>query len=52
MIRAELSFQVVAINLLDDAREQLRALVVEGDEEARQTLLGTDEPLERVGRPA
>ena len=44
MIRAELSFQVVAINLLDDAREQLTALVVEGDEEARQTLLGTTSP--------
>ncbi len=44
MIRGELSFQVVAINLLDDAREQLTALVVEGDEEARQTLLGTTSP--------
>ncbi len=44
LIRAELSFQVVSINLLDDAREQFRALVVEGDEEARQTLLGTSSP--------
>jgi len=41
LIRAELSFQVVAINLLDDAGEDLRAVVVEGDEDARQTLLGT-----------
>jgi diguanylate cyclase (GGDEF)-like protein len=41
MIRAELSFQVVAINLLDDTGQELRALVVEGDEEARRTLLGT-----------
>jgi diguanylate cyclase (GGDEF)-like protein len=44
IIRAELSFQVVAINLLDDTGERLRALVVEGDEEARQTLLGTTSP--------
>jgi diguanylate cyclase (GGDEF)-like protein len=44
MIRAELSFQVVAINLLDDARAELTAVVVEGDEEARQTLLGTTSP--------
>jgi diguanylate cyclase (GGDEF)-like protein len=41
MIRTELSFQVVAINLLDDARAELTAVVVEGDEEARQVLLGT-----------
>ena len=40
LIRAELSFQVVAINLLDDAGADLRAVVVEGDEDARQTLLG------------
>ncbi len=44
VVRAELSFQVVAINLLDDARQELCALVVEGDEEARQTLLGTTSP--------
>ncbi len=44
VIRAELSFQVVAINLVDDARQELCALVVEGDEEARQTLLGTTSP--------
>jgi diguanylate cyclase (GGDEF)-like protein len=41
LIRAELSFQVVAINLLDESREALRAVVVEGDEDARQTLLGS-----------
>jgi len=40
-IRSELSFQVVAINLLDDARERMHVLLVDGDEEARQTLLGT-----------
>ena len=40
-IRSELSFQVVAINLLDDDGEQMRVLVVDGDEEARQSLLGT-----------
>jgi diguanylate cyclase (GGDEF)-like protein len=44
LIRSELSFQVVSINLLDDAREEFRALLVEGDEEARQTLLGTTSP--------
>jgi diguanylate cyclase (GGDEF)-like protein len=44
MIRAEMSFQVVAINLLDDARAELTAVVVEGDEEARQILLGTTSP--------
>jgi diguanylate cyclase (GGDEF)-like protein len=41
MIRAELSFQVVSINLLDDDRQEFRPVVVEGDEEARQALLGT-----------
>jgi diguanylate cyclase (GGDEF)-like protein len=41
MIRAELSFQVVAINVLDEDRRELEAVVVEGDEEARETLLGT-----------
>jgi diguanylate cyclase (GGDEF)-like protein len=40
-IRSELSFQVVAINLLDDVREQMHVLLVDGDEEARQSLLGT-----------
>jgi diguanylate cyclase (GGDEF)-like protein len=44
MIRTEMSFQVVAINLLDDARAELTAVVVEGDEEARQMLLGTTTP--------
>ena len=41
LIRAELSFQVVSINLLDEDRQEFRPLVVEGDEEARQALLGT-----------
>ncbi len=41
LIRSELSFQVVAINLLDEERKNLYAVVVEGDEEARQHLLGT-----------
>ena len=40
-IRSELSFQVVAINLLDDAREQMRVILVDGDEEARRQLSGT-----------
>ena len=40
-IRSELSFQVVAINLLDEERAQMHVLLVDGDEEARQALLGT-----------
>jgi diguanylate cyclase (GGDEF)-like protein len=39
-IRTELSFQVVAINLLDRDRDEMRVMVVDGDEEARQKLLG------------
>jgi diguanylate cyclase (GGDEF)-like protein len=41
MIRTELSFQVVAINLVDHACDEMTAVLVEGDEEARQVLLGT-----------
>jgi diguanylate cyclase (GGDEF)-like protein len=44
MIRTELSFQVVAINMLDEAREWLTAVVVEGDEDARRTLFDTVSP--------
>ncbi len=40
-IRSELSFQVVAINLLDDDCALMRVVAVDGDAEARQTLLGT-----------
>ena len=40
-IRSELSFQVVAINLLEETGEQMRVVLVDGDVEARQTLLGT-----------
>ncbi len=40
-IRSELSFQVVALNLLDDDRARMCVVLVHGDEEARQTLLGT-----------
>ncbi len=40
-IRSELSFQVVAINLPEADSEYLRAVVVDGDLEARETLLGT-----------
>src|SRR5207244_1332140 len=43
-IRSELSFQVVAVNLLDEARRDLRVVVVLGDVEARQALLGTVNP--------
>jgi diguanylate cyclase (GGDEF)-like protein len=44
MIRTELSFQVVAVNLLDEERQHIYVVVVDGDEEARQTLLGTSGP--------
>lgn len=37
----ELSFGVVAVNLLDDAREELRVVIVKGDQDAQDTLLGT-----------
>jgi diguanylate cyclase (GGDEF)-like protein len=40
-ISNELSFQVVAVNLLDEAREELRVVLVKGDHEARETLFGT-----------
>jgi HD-GYP domain-containing protein (c-di-GMP phosphodiesterase class II) len=43
-ICSELSFQVVAINLLDDAREQLRVVIVKGIAEAREMLGDTSSP--------
>jgi diguanylate cyclase (GGDEF)-like protein len=44
MIRTELSFQVVAVNVLDEERQHTYVVVVDGDEEARQALLGTSGP--------
>ncbi len=43
-IRRELSFHVVAVNMLDEAHEQLRCVLVLGDEEARAQLTGTASP--------
>lgn len=44
-IRHELSFQVVAINLRDQEDcQRLRVVIVEGDPDARETLLGTSSP--------
>ncbi|HLY47645.1 MAG TPA: diguanylate cyclase [Solirubrobacteraceae bacterium] len=40
----ELSFGVVAVNVLDDAREELSCVVVKGDPDAERTLLGTSSP--------
>jgi diguanylate cyclase (GGDEF)-like protein len=40
----ELSFGVVAVNLLDDRGEQLDVVIVKGDQEAREALLGTSSP--------
>ncbi len=43
-ICSELSFGVVAVNVLDNAREELRCEVVKGDPDAQRTLLGTSSP--------
>jgi hypothetical protein len=43
-IRTELSFQVVVVNLFDEDRVRLRAVIVDGDRDARETLLGTATP--------
>jgi diguanylate cyclase (GGDEF)-like protein len=40
----ELSFGVVVVNLLDEAGEELRAVIVKGDPDAAETLLGTTSP--------
>jgi diguanylate cyclase (GGDEF)-like protein len=40
-VRTELSFQVVVVNLMDERREELNVVIVTGDQEARDTLLGT-----------
>ena len=40
-IRAELSFATVVVNLVGRERRELRAVVVLGDKEAKQTLLGS-----------
>lgn len=40
----ELSFQVVAVNLLDRQRQELDVVIVKGDQEAREALLGTSSP--------
>lgn len=43
-IRSELSFHVVAVNVLDEARGELRCVLVLGSDDARRTLLGTASP--------
>ncbi len=48
-IRSELSFQVVAVRLLDREDRQLKCVAVLGDDEARKVLLGTVNPWQRVG---
>jgi diguanylate cyclase (GGDEF)-like protein len=40
----ELSFGVVAVNLVDQRSQQLDVVIVKGDQEARETLLGTSSP--------
>jgi diguanylate cyclase (GGDEF)-like protein len=44
VIHTEMSFQVVAVNLLDERRGRLDVVVVHGNHEARDTLLGTSSP--------
>jgi diguanylate cyclase (GGDEF)-like protein len=43
-IRTELSFQVVVVNVFDEDRQRLRVEIVDGDKDARATLLGTSSP--------
>ncbi len=43
-IRSELSFHVVAVNLLDQVSQEMRIVTVLGDDDARSTLLGTSSP--------
>jgi diguanylate cyclase (GGDEF)-like protein len=43
-IHTELSFQVVAVNMLDGDRDSLDVVIVRGDQEARELLLGTSSP--------
>ncbi len=40
-IHTELSFQVVAVNLADETGDELRVVIVRGDHEAREALLGS-----------
>jgi len=44
MIRMEMSFEVVAVNLRDFDRDALEVVVVLGDEEAREALMGMVNP--------
>jgi len=43
-IRTELSFEVVAVNMFDEHRQVLRVVIVDGDQDARETLMGTSSP--------
>jgi diguanylate cyclase (GGDEF)-like protein len=43
-IQAELAYQVVAVNLLDEERQTLSCVLVLGDEDARRALLDTASP--------
>jgi diguanylate cyclase (GGDEF)-like protein len=47
-IRSELSFQVVAINLLDSVRRELTCKVLLGDDDARAKLLGMVAPSQEI----
>jgi diguanylate cyclase (GGDEF)-like protein len=43
-IRSELSFHIVSVNLRDPQREKMNCVIVLGDDDARQTLLGRESP--------
>ncbi len=43
-IRSELSFHIVAVNIMDLERGELECVIVLGDDDARQMLLGTRRP--------
>ena len=47
-IRSELSFQVVAVNLLNSARHELTCMVVLGDDDCREKLLGMVAPSQEI----
>jgi diguanylate cyclase (GGDEF)-like protein len=43
-IRSELSFHIVAVNLMDPVCQELECVIVLGDDDAREMLLGTRQP--------
>jgi diguanylate cyclase (GGDEF)-like protein len=50
VIRSELAFRVVAVNVRDRVRDVIEVAVVLGDDEAREALLGTSSPWSALAR--